>query len=601
MNKRKNNRQYLRNRMTIYFSSVFFIASVILILFYFQRTVQNVNKETVIYVQNNISGQNEMYGSFIEYMDQLTLNMRADKKLMGILADYTADTTDMEYLENQLKNFWVTQKNISTIQLCVPNLDILFTLNVQKTSVTREQEIGYKNSEFLGYYEEALKSKNYSYIFTKNQEIQGKKSDLFYARVLLDVSDKSPLGILVVQFNQNIYQKMIGNWMNEETVFCGIFGKENEPLLNNDNSYFMENQEEIVSILNMQTGSNGFSVIEKNGILTAMKNSDGIKYLEIISKAGAQDETRKTVAQSLVLLIGITLVFIYLIWIVSKNITRPIMELAEQMKRVDLDNAMITIQNDKLDEIGYLNLQFEKMIQKINALVEEKYVSKINENNARLKALQAQINPHFLYNTLQVISTQAVINDNWKIVEMVESLANFYRYAAKVGDEVTVGQEIDNLENYLRINKYRYEEQLEYVIDIDDGTRDMVIPKFTFQILAENAIKHGMDDNVLNLKLQVKKVGDEIIFRSSDDGRAFDENKKRLLFECLEKNQLDVHESHGLGLRNLCGRFFGMYGMKNVKVAVETVGHDTIVEFKVKPDYVSKKKEVCGNVENIDD
>lgn len=590
MNKEKSKRQYLRDRMTIYFSSVFFIASVVLILFYFQRTVQNVNNEAVVSMQNKVNGQCAMYDTFIENMDQSTLNMRADKKLMSIMSDSSVDSDEVEYLESQLKNFWVAQKNVSNIQLCIPNLNILITLNVQKMTVKTEKNIDVENSSFMEYYKEALKVKNFSYIFADNPEVKGKKADLHYARVLVDVSDKSPLGILVVQFNQNVYQKMIENWLNDEMEFCGIFGKENQPLLNNDNSYFMENQEPIESFLNSRTNADGFAVIEENGNLIAVKNTGNTKYLEILSKAGLQDETRKTAVQSVFLLVVITMIFIFMIRIVSNNITRPIMELAEQMKKVDLDNTMITVQNNKVDEIGYLNLQFEKMMKKINVLVEEKYVSKINENNARLKALQAQINPHFLYNSLQVISTQAVINDNWKIVEMVDALASFYRYAAKVGDDVTVLQEIDNLENYLRINKYRYEEQLEYEIDIDEKLNNIVIPKFTFQILAENAIKHGMDDNVLNLRIEVKKDKDTLLFRSVDNGKPFDSKKREQLYECMEKNQLEVQESHGLGLKNLCGRFFCMYGSQNVKIDIETVGQCTMVEFKVTVGDENKEK-----------
>ncbi len=571
----------LSNKMTIYFSAMLILVAVFFIVFYYRRTIENINHEAVISMENRLENQSEMFNVFLESFDQLSLNFRADEKFMNILNSSNCDTDDLLYLQKQLRNFFAVQKNIKDVQLYIPNLELVIGLNLHTGKSYTESDMKLEDSSFYDYYETSMQSKKYRAVFADYSEEGKVKQSFYYTRVLLNVQDQSPLGILLIHFNQKFHQSLITDNLGNDTEFSGVFDQFNSLILTNSNTYYEDKHAFLSELLEKDPDENGYVVYSDHQNFALVKSEGGMKYMLISSKQELQKENTETVCQSIGLLILIVIIFIIVIRGISNSITKPIVQLADQMKMIDIDNPTVNLERKQDDEILYLTNQFKGMLQKMDALIEEKYISTINENNARMKALQAQINPHFLYNSLQVISTQAMLSDNWKIVEMVDALSNTYRYSVKVGDIVTIMQEKGNLENYLSINKYRYEEQLVYTIAIAENVEEFVVPKFTFQILAENAIKHGMGEHTLYLRLEAKKEAEKIILRAVDNGKGFHEEKRRKLIESIKRNHFEYSESHGLGLKNLYDRFSSMYGSENIDIKLVTKKQQTIVEYVV--------------------
>ena len=148
--------------------------------------------------------------------------------------------------------------------------------------------------------------------------------------------------------------------------------------------------------------------------------------------------------------------FIIVVIIVSNAITGRLKDFSRRIEQLGEGNFELDYELKGKDEIAHLSRKFNQMVLKINDLIAERYEIKLNERNARLKALEAQINPHFLYNSLQAISTEAIIHEVDSIQMMVDALASSLRYCIKDGETVSLRHELDHIENYLILQKARF-------------------------------------------------------------------------------------------------------------------------------------------------
>src|SRR5215216_4921206 len=180
-------------------------------------------------------------------------------------------------------------------------------------------------------------------------------------------------------------------------------------------------------------------------------------------------------------------------WGLSRSIYTPIKKLHDVTTTITKNDLQALMTSDNVDEIAELGMSFNIMIGKIKELLDSKIKEQENLKRAELRALQAQINPHFLYNTLDTIIWMAESKRMDQVVELVRVLSRFFRITLSKGkDWITVGEEIEHVESYLAIQKIRYRDILDYQIDVPDDMRDGQILKLTLQPLVENALYHGI-------------------------------------------------------------------------------------------------------------
>ena len=186
----------------------------------------------------------------------------------------------------------------------------------------------------------------------------------------------------------------------------------------------------------------------------------------------------------------------------------------------------------------------------------------VNLRKTELKALQAQINPHFLYNTLDSIAWMCEQGRSGDAVKMIHALARLFRISISRGHElIPIAKEIEHAENYLEIQKYRYKNQFTYSFDVDPGCLDYYCNKITLQPIIENAIMHGLDLMVDEGRIQVcvSQDGDDIVFRVRDNGVGMSAEQVRAILE------EDAQDRTGIGIKNVNDRlriyFGGQYGL----------------------------------------
>lgn len=259
------------------------------------------------------------------------------------------------------------------------------------------------------------------------------------------------------------------------------------------------------------------------------------------------------------------------------------------MKKSKTSNLLVTDKYlNRKDEIGVLYHQYNQMIDEINAHIKERYQNRIIVLDSQMKALEAQINSHFLYNTLECINSIAEIEEVERIAVMSKALGDMFRYSIKTESElVTLNEELSHVRNYVSIQKIRFGDKIHVVYDIPENLLEEKILKLIIQPLVENAYYHGLENKKTKGILTIKAVLDEIHIRISisDNGAGIAQDHLEELRNLLRKppqfTDLGHRTKQSIGLKNIQSRIQLYYG-QNYGITVESVpGQGTEVQIYI--------------------
>lgn len=269
---------------------------------------------------------------------------------------------------------------------------------------------------------------------------------------------------------------------------------------------------------------------------------------------------------------------------ISISISRPVQRLAAAMKRVEGGDLKVFVNLKSNNEIGVLGSSFNRMLKRINQLIDRVYEAEILQKEAEIKALQSQINPHFLYNTLSVIDSIATMKHEKEISEITQILADIFRYSTNGNNQATVVEETIQLQRYLHIQKIRYGDGLKWQIIVDPSVRNCKIVKLLLQPIVENAVIHGIRQ-AGTIRIIVLPSGDDLSITVEDSGAGMPEQQLAALIERLEAapNRLQSKaegDSH-IGLANVRHRIESFYGEDYGLEIVSAEGFGTKVKIKI--------------------
>lgn len=314
-----------------------------------------------------------------------------------------------------------------------------------------------------------------------------------------------------------------------------------------------------------QTNMENGTYIKSNVIYTvnSLENCDwhivGVCYVDemITSKV-------ERVVSSLVVILSIVLAgTVFLGSVFSDLFSKPVKSLVKAMGDFEGDSSEFVYQPVRgTKEISALSDSFEHMAVRIQKLMEKVRQEEITLRKTELKALQAQINPHFLYNTLDAIAWMCEAGRNEDAVEMVNALARLFRISISRGHElIPIEKELQHAQSYLHIQNFRYKNQFQYTFDVDETCLQYYCNKITLQPIIENAIYHGMDRMVDEgmIRIGIHQMDDKIIFTVEDNGVGMTEE------QCMEVLQKESGDRAGIGIKNVNDRikiYFGEeYGL----------------------------------------
>lgn len=252
---------------------------------------------------------------------------------------------------------------------------------------------------------------------------------------------------------------------------------------------------------------------------------------------------------------------------ISSGIVKPVYQMSTLMKKAEGGNLQVRMTEIGNDEIGQLGRSFNIMVEKLDDLMTQIYSSQAKIRKTELQLLQAQINPHFLYNTLDAIKYLAKRGENDGVVRMVVSLAKFFRSSLSKGMAViTIEEELERIEHYLTILKIRYSNKFEYMINLPPELRSRKILKLLLQPIVENAVYHGIKEKPEpgHIIITVQQVDRNIVIMVKDSGCGMTEDRLDELRKSIHSRAFADRENYGL--RNIQERieiFFGPdYGLE---------------------------------------
>lgn len=404
-------------------------------------------------------------------------------------------------------------------------------------------------------------------------------------------ADQFPKRKLVGVYIINIPYSKIETAIGEKEAIRG-----NILLVNKaDKVLFSSDQEQLGKVIEYKkegvsnSGKNDFFEIWEVGL-------SGLKVAYIFEEKALYAEIYKNMHKTYLILgvaIAITLIWS---WCVCQVFNKRVRILTESMSYVQKGDFSHRIPIKSQDEIGLLSEAFNDMCEKLNDYIAKVYHSEIKLKNAEVNALQTQINPHFLYNTLESIKAEALVNNDVTTAQMISQLGNLFRWSSKIDDKiVSLEDELDYINTYLELQQFRFHNNLKVDILVADDLLDYGVPKLILQPIIENTIKHGLrlGEQPGFIKISAEENTDhrlEILI--NDNGKGMTEERLTKIHKKLKK-VISQEDFGSIGMQNVHQRLRLMFGAEFGLTISSREGQGTTVKLILPAMF---KKEMEKNV-----
>ena len=375
------------------------------------------------------------------------------------------------------------------------------------------------------------------------------------------------IGYLIINFKKKDLEDIIGKINSIDGSVSCIINSSGDLIASSNNNTYIE-YEDIIN-KTKPTGDTKLNKIDINHSSVFIQSSyiDNTDW-RIVNIVPYNIISSKINTQRIILII---IVFIFggaSLWAgfyFFNSINIRLSKVIKGMREVHTDTLNNFIENDSDDELGELINNYNYMIAKMSVLVDEQYKSGKAVKNAELKALQSQINPHFLYNTLDMINWMAYKNMNSQISLAVKNLAKFYKLSLNKGkDRIPIEDELHHVSLYVNIQNMRYSNRLSLEINVDNDIRSYLIPKITLQPIVENSITHGIfakGDVEGKILITGSIINNDIYLKVSDDGIGIKESDLPLILSSEKSKSNDIKsKGSGYGIKNINERLKLYYG-----------------------------------------
>lgn len=557
--------QSIQSTMLFLFSSVIIAALMIFLLISLHYTENTVVENSMDYTTQLVSQVNNDIDSYIEYMQNISLMFSTNSDIQSFVsAKYTnssVGTVEWERIAKLFSTIMDARSDIYNIGLLAN--DGRYVLNYGHQDLNP-----YIDLNKLDWYQKTIDANGGSVLSSSHVQtlIKGDyKWVITMSSTLADPITRENKGLLFIDLNYSAINRLCDNISLGSKGYVFILDKNGKIIYHPKQQllYSGLKKEQIKKVMNLNGNGGHFIIDEGNDsrIYTA-KTSQNTGWTVVSVAYTSELLSKKEETQELYLIVAILLLVLTLLFssFISSGITRPVRQLQKSMSKVekgDFETAEISITLD--NELGSLSNSFNIMIGEIKKLMEENIEEQRQKRKSELKALQAQINPHFLYNTLDSIIWMAEVGNNAEVVLMTSSLAKLLRQSISNSNElVSIADELNYTKTYLTIQKMRYQDKLEFFIEVEESVLNHSIIKLILQPLVENAIYHGIKykDGIGILSIHGGIEDNCIALHVDDNGVGMDTHTLSHLFEQKQSEK----DSHGVGINNIQGRLRLYYG-----------------------------------------
>lgn len=531
-------KQSLATRLFAYLSIMLLIMAVLIGSFYFVKSSELFHREVEDHTIHEIDTSSKYIEQYVSNLKSTSISLAQSNEIKNFSSQIASRNQSAihEWLETMLKS----HPDFLSIRLVTKDGRFI-TTGMEEEMATSADMMGQK------WYQEALAHSNVPVI----QSIKNQKNQVVISISQEVKSDTGEhLGVIRLDVDYHELEKYVKELSLGKNGYAFVIQKDGTLIYHPDSEAFesVDKQMSVQDISNSPMDSmvsedffvHKIPIENSDWVLVGVSSfsrfkEDSVKLLGVVSIVG--------VVSLLMCMVGIFVVIRYQLL--------PVKKLGQVMKRVEDGDTTVRAEQKGAQEFQVLASTFNQMLERIEFLMKEEKEQEALTRIYELKALTSQINPHFLYNTLDTIIWMAEFQDHQKVVDITKALSNYFRLSLNAGEEiVTLRQELEHVRQYLFIQKERYGDKLEYHIDELDGIPELTLPKIVLQPLVENAIYHGIKESERpgKITITVSKRDAFVDICIADNGVG------------LEENTTSKKELGGVGLRNIQERltlFFG--------------------------------------------
>lgn len=417
-------------------------------------------------------------------------------------------------------------------------------------------------------------------------------------KILRDVYSDQEIGVFYLEVNFKAIAKLIQSSRLPNSKMA-LINRENKIFFSSDSDFISDpaNAELMTQFLQLSdrisadNPQDSFQI--KNGLVEYYVNirlnrSTGWKIVHFMDNSVVRKACFDNIMSFMYILILSILLSFLIAYFVSRGLTRSITSLCEQIDSCTDGNVThLTIKNKHFNrELDKIISSYNNLNQRLADTMTSNYIIKANERKMNLKMLQMQINPHFLYNTLNMISSIANIRNVPEIKKISDSMSELLRYNLKSGPMVSLAEEIHQLKNYLSIQQARFPDRFSYRISIPDELLSQTIPAFILQPLVENSVVHGLETIDKNgvLDIEGREAGGCLLITIHDNGAGIEAEKLLQIQKSLENGSLteiDSNFSKSVGILNVHQRIQTYYGKEYGLTAESRKGSGTVISIRI--------------------
>lgn len=553
----------IQSTIMVSFSVLMVIAVLIFLFIALNFTKNTIYENSINYTSQIIKQVNYDIDSYMDYMLNISSIIAANSDVSYYL--YNTQQPEEE-LKEEKERILSQFKTIRNSRNDIYNIAVVADNGRSILNEGEDQFTEYIDVREQSWYQAALSTKNLIAISSSHVQNAIKSSYkwvITLSRPLVNYKTGENDGVFFIDLNYNAISSLCSNNNIGGSGYIFILD-ENGNIIYHPQQQLMYGGLKTENIDEIMSSTKDHFQSEEGDKLYTISKSDmtgwtvvGAAYTSELLKNNKQAQMMYLLVAGVLLLGGIAISSI-----ISREITKPIRQLRDSMSmveegRFDKANVPVTASN----EVGSLSKSFNVMTERIHTLMEQNVYEQKQKRKNELKALQAQINPHFLYNTLDSIIWMSEAGRNDEVVLMTSALARLFRQSiSNDKEQVTIAEEIEYVRSYLTIQKMRYKDKLEYSIDVSPEINHVMIIKFALQPLVENAIYHGLKykETKGNLSIRGYVRGKKAYITIADDGVGMEEAALEHIFDETKKE----HKSNGVGVPNVQKRLKLYYGQE---------------------------------------
>lgn len=556
--------------------NIVILIPLLIISFVCYKNSENVLKDkSVQYSQDILKIIDLRVNDYIADLNSITRDILEDTTVSNYIQKDKDETDlvkvyhDKEEVRNVLKDKIRSKGGMQSISIFVGDLHCYADDSTQSESI--EDIVPFNSVPYHQMLKMAYKSEGAPIWYLENS---GDEPHIFYARSIIDRNTYENSGILIVMVNTSWFKTVFSGLVNDDMKKTAIISKDKQVVLSQAGAEDYQLSDELFEEMSYDHG--WIADNEQNTLISYVTVSKtGWKIVSYIPLSVLFRDVEDLKHKIILALVCAVLFLLLVSFYISFDFVASINKIVDGMTKLKEGQENVSVELKRKDELGFMGDTFNKMVKEITTLQKWVLREQLTRKDSQIKALQSQINPHFLFNTLETINWMAQLNHAPEISETVTALASLMEASmARTGKYITLGEEFRYIDNYILILKKRFGDRLELIKEIDERVLGVKVPRLLIQPLVENAANHGVANMRSKgiVRLTAVKSGDFVNITVEDNGVGIDPDELEMINERLAMNDDDYFKEeennrrHGIGLENVNRRiklFYGQqYGLK---------------------------------------